>query len=115
VRRPRRRKNARGLEPDRIRALAEEAGAAAEQDRGHVHLQLVDEPRSQRLLNRRATARDRDVVVTGRDARLLDGCLDPLRDEKERRPALHLHRFPGVMGEDEDGDVKGRLLAPPSH
>jgi hypothetical protein len=56
MRRPRRRENARGLEPDRIRALAEEAGATAEQHRGHVHLKLVDEPGSQRLLNRRGAS-----------------------------------------------------------
>ena len=44
----------------------------------------------------------------------LDGRLDAVRDEEERRPALHLHRLPGVMGEDEDGCVEGQLVAPPS-
>ena len=37
-----------------------------------MHLQLVDEPGSQRLLNRRAAARDRDVAVARGGARLLD-------------------------------------------
>jgi hypothetical protein len=47
-------------------------GAAAEQHRGHVHLQLVHEPGSQRLLNRRGAARDQDLAVARGGTRLLD-------------------------------------------
>ena len=47
-------------------------------------------------------------------SRLRQRRLDPVGDEVEGRPALHLQRLALVVGEDEDRHVEGRVLAPPA-
>ena len=47
--------------------------------------------------------------------RPLERRLDPVGDEVERRPALHLERLALVVGEDENGHAEGRGVPPPAH
>ncbi len=47
-------------------------------------------------------------------ARLSVSGVEPLRDEVEGRPALHLDRLVGVVGEHEHRGVVGRLGTPPA-
>src|SRR5215218_5650075 len=57
---------------------------------------------------------DVDALIAGGLARLRVGVLEAAGDEVEGRPALHLERLAGVMGEHEHGGVVGRLGAPPA-
>jgi hypothetical protein len=45
---------------------------------------------------------------------LLERRLDPVRDEVERRPTIHLERLAGMVREDEDRMVERRIVAPPA-
>src|SRR5262249_35409157 len=46
--------------------------------------------------------------------RAVERRLDPLRDEVERRSALHLQRLARMPREHEDGMVEGRIVSPPA-
>ena len=47
-------------------------------------------------------------------ARPLERLVDAARHEVERRPTFHRERGARVVRQDEDGDVVGRVLAPPA-
>src|SRR5207247_10497172 len=51
---------------------------------------------------------------SGAGARLCERAVDPVRDEVERRSALHLQRLARMASEDEDGMVEGRIVSPPA-
>ena len=78
-----------------------------------MELHLVDETGAQALLRDVRAARDENVPVARRRARLREGCLDAAGDEDER-PSLQLERIALVMGEHERRDAEGRLVAPPA-
>src|SRR5437879_5964489 len=68
---------------------------------------LPDDPRKMRgLFMRDSPFRSRDEGQSTR--------LDPVRDEVERRSALHLQRLARMASEDEDGMVVGRIFSPPA-
>jgi hypothetical protein len=79
-----------------------------------VQPQLVDQARRQVLVHRRRAAGDRDIGIARCRARLRQRRLDPVGDERERRPALHLERRPLVVGEHEHRRVVRRVVAPPA-
>jgi len=54
-----------------------------------------------------------DTIIAGRGAGLLEGGADAVGDEREGRAALLDLRLARVMREHEDGDVEGRVVAPP--
>src|SRR4051794_24621079 len=90
-----------------------EACAAAEQDRHHDDVHVVDEPRGYKVSDHGGASADAYVL----SVRRLAGRLERLRgrsvDEVERRPALHLDGWSGVMREDEDQRVERRGGGPP--
>ncbi len=71
-------------------------------------------PASERLPNGGGAARDVHAVVAGRLTRLCVGGVEAVGDEVEGRPALHLDRLAGVMGEHEHRCVVRRLGPPPA-
>src|SRR5262249_56367453 len=75
---------------------------------------VVEEPGRAALERDGRAAGDHPVATLRRLARLLDRGLDALRDEGERRPALALERRTRMVRDDEDGQVKRRVLAPPA-
>ena len=76
--------------------------------------QLVQLPGLQRLLDDARTAADRNGLAAGRRPSLLERSLDAVGDEGERGAALLLERLACVVREDEDRNVEGRVVAPPS-
>ena len=102
-----------GLEPEGFDAV-EDPLAGPEQDRGDVERELVDDPGDERLPHGRGAARDIYAVVAGRLTRLCVGGVEAVGDEVEGRPALHLDRLAGVMGEHEHRRVVRRLGPPPA-
>jgi hypothetical protein len=88
--------------------------AVPEEHRGDVERQLVDDPGRERLAHGRGAARDVDAAIAGGRRGLLEGHVEAVGDEVERRAALQLDRVVGVVGHDEDGGVVGRLVAPPA-
>src|SRR5918992_1489712 len=100
----------------RLKALESvlEAYASAEQDRDHDDVHVVDEPRGNEVPDHGGASADAYVLTV----RSIAGGLERLRrrsvDEVERRAALHLDRWPRVMGEDEDRRVERRVGTPPA-
>lgn len=80
----------------------------------HRHLQLVDEPCPQVLLDGGRTTAHPDVLAIGGVERLPERGLDSVSHEVERRPALHGHGRAVVVGEHEHRVVEGRVVPPPS-
>src|SRR5262245_22053624 len=70
--------------------VVEEPSAAAEHVRDDRDDDLVEETRCEVLLRDGRPARERHLLPTGCCPRLLECRLDPVRDEVERRSALHL-------------------------
>ena len=97
-----------------IADAVEQPLARAEHDRDDVQVQLVEQAGGEVLVDRARAAGDRDVLVAGGRARLLERGLDPVGDEVERRAALHLERLARVVGEHVDRRVVRRVLAPPA-
>jgi hypothetical protein len=75
---------------------------------------LVEQPGREVLLHGAGAAGDRDILVARRRARLLERGLDPVREEVERRAAVHLQRLARIVGQHEDRGVVRRILAPPA-
>src|SRR5437867_12406399 len=98
----------------RVTQVVEEAGAAAEKKRHDGDLHLVHQPGGEVLLRDACAASERDVLAPGGLPRLLERGFDPVGYEVECRSALQLQGLAGVMGEDEDGVMERRVLAPPA-
>ena len=73
----------------------EQANAAAEEERGDVDLQLVDEAGAEVLLHDVRSAGNGDVPVAGGRASLLQRRLDAVGDEGEGGSALLVRPSPG--------------------
>src|SRR5581483_3292220 len=87
---------------------------ASEHD-GHDHdVHLVDQVGGQELTDGCDTTTDANVATTGSVASSAEGVLRRCVDEVERRATLHLDRGARMVGQYEDGGVKGRLIAPPA-
>src|SRR5207244_12227111 len=56
----------------------------------------------------------KDVQLAYVAKRTLDRALEAFSDQGERAPSLHHERLPRVVGEDEDGLVKRRVVSPPA-
>src|SRR4051794_26820431 len=91
-----------------------ETDAAAEHDRDLDEVHVVDEPSGQEVADDGGATTDPDVLArggrAGRLERLGRGGLDEVKDVA----ALHLDGGAGVVGEDEDRRVEGRVGAPPA-
>src|SRR5690606_40597007 len=61
-----------------------------------------------------AISADPGVFAPRRLHRLVVGRADAIRDEGERRPVVASQLLPRMMGDDEDGVLEGRGLAPPA-
>src|SRR6266545_2081818 len=104
----------RRLELGRVGAeLVEEPDAAAQEHGDEVDLQLVEQPGLQVLLRDVGATRERDVLVPGGRASLLERGFDAVGDEGERGSAFLDDRLTRMMGEDEHGDVERGVVPPP--
>src|SRR2546430_15565948 len=92
----------------------EQPSAACEQDRDDRDDDLVEQTRCEVLLRDGRPAPERHLLLSGCCPRLVERRLDPVRDEVERRSALHLQRLARMASEDEDGMVEGRIVSPPA-
>src|SRR5262249_9509062 len=82
---------------------------------GHQgEVDLVDQARGEVLLDGARAAGKDDVFVAGAGPGPGERRLDPVRDERERRAALHDERLARVVGQHEDRGVVWRVLAPPA-
>src|SRR5207248_2641941 len=97
-----------------ISHLFEQPSAASEQDRDDRDDDLVEQTRCEVLLRDGRPAPERHLLLSGCCPRLFERRLDPVRDEVERRSALHLQRLARLASEDEDGMVEGRIVSPPA-
>src|ERR671938_1019445 len=102
-----------GLERERLDAV-EDPLAGAEEDRRDVERELVDDPGNEGLAHSRGATRDVYTALAGRLARLCVSGVEAAGDEVEGRPAFHLDRLVGVMGQHEHRRVVGRLGTPPA-
>src|ERR1700712_2518995 len=81
-----------------VAGVVEQARARAEQHRGDVEDELVDDSGGQRLAHRRGAAGDVDAATFGDGAGLLEGRGEAIGDEVKGRAARHLDRVARVMG-----------------
>src|SRR5262249_4452309 len=92
----------------------EEILSGAHQDRSNGEVKLVEQSRLQVLADCRRAAADAHILAARRSLRLLERGFDSVGDEEEFGAALHLERLARMVGQDEDGAVVRRLLAPPA-
>src|SRR5216110_2425193 len=98
----------------RVPEVVEETSTVAEQHRGDVELELVQQPRRQVLLDGLRAAPEPHVLAARGVLGPLQRALAPLGDEVERGPSVHLQWIALVVGEDEHVVVVGRVVSPPS-
>jgi hypothetical protein len=77
-------------------------------------MQLVEQAGVQVLLDRRSSTAEPDVLALGCVESALQGFLDPLVDEVERRSPLHLEGRARVVRENEDRVVIRGIVTPPT-
>src|SRR6188768_639498 len=94
--------------------IAKEVFARAEYHRRKREVHFVDQPSAQVLANGLGATADPHIAIARGSARLLECLLDATRDEVKDRSALHLERLSRMMGEHEDGNMIGRIVAPPA-
>src|SRR5256885_1548743 len=115
VRHARRLEHLGPLEPgDRRPDAVEEPGSAAQQHRGQVEQEVVDQAGVDRLVDRVRSACDQDILLGRGGARILDRALEALGDEGEGGPFLHHEWLTRMVGEHEDGLVKRWVVSPPA-
>src|SRR5262249_21563255 len=89
------------LQPCRLAPVVEEAGPRAEQDRGQIQAEAVDQAGVHGLPDDARAAHDGDQLVAGRVGGAADGRGYTVRDEGKCRRALD-HRLVGPVRDDED-------------
>src|SRR5580698_5343950 len=94
--------------------VAKEAFARAEEHWGYRQIQLIDESGAKILLHGGDAASDTNVFPMRRRCRSLEGPVDSIRHEMERRSSLHANRFARVVGQHEHGVAKRRRVSPPA-
>jgi hypothetical protein len=92
--------------------VVKEADAVAEQERRDVNLHLIQQLRVECLLDDLRAARHQDIFVSRNRFGLGNGARHAVRDEMEGGAALFDERVAWMVGDDEDGGVKGRGVAP---
>jgi len=88
--------------------------SGAEQDGRDGELHLVDQAGAQVLSNRGNAATQSNVETVRGVSCPLERRVNTIGYEMENRPASHLERRTGVMRQDEDRCVVGRLVTPPA-
>src|SRR5262245_35026156 len=87
--------------------------ALSQQHRRNGDVQLVNEARTQVLLDRIRPSTNAHVEPVGGAARLVERLVNAPRDEVESSSARHLNGRAGVMRQDKNGNVIGRVVTPP--
>src|SRR5690606_846561 len=98
----------------RLAEMVEQPLPAPQQHRHQGDVDLVEEPGPQVLLDDAGSAADRHVLVARGGAGLVQGGLDPVGNEGERRAAFFDQRLSRAVGYHEDRHVEGRVFAPRS-
>src|SRR5580692_8402507 len=93
--------------------VAKEALTRAEEHWGYRQIQLIDESGAKILL-RGGDASDTNVFPIRGCCGSLEGAVDSIRHEMERRSSLHRDRFARVVGQHEHGVAKRRRVSPPA-
>src|SRR5512133_3535777 len=102
----------RALQVDRPGAeVVEQSDAAPEQDGHQIDVDLVQESRSEALLHDARSAHA-DVLVAGDRFGLLEGALESVGDERERRPFVD-PRWWDRAGHYKDRHIQGVFATPP--
>src|SRR5919198_2354209 len=97
-----------------IRHAVEEALAAKQENGDEVEDELVEDASRQNLPNGGGAAGDVDASLACDGRRALEGRVEAVGDEVERRPAGHVDRLVLVMRKDKDGSVVRRVFSPPT-
>jgi hypothetical protein len=79
-----------------------------------VQLELINQPGGQILLDGAGASSQQHIPATSGLLGLLECGPDPLGDEDEGGPSLHLQGLAGMVGEHEDRRVERRVVAPPA-
>src|SRR5258708_30615683 len=94
--------------------VAKEAFARAEEHWAYRQIQLIDDSGAKILLNGGDAASDTNVFPIRGRCGCLEGAVDSIRHEVERRSSLHWDRFARVVGQHEHGVAKRRRVSPPA-
>src|SRR5215469_11488156 len=81
--------------------VAKEAFARAEEHRGYRQIQLIDKPGAKILLNGGDAASDTNIFPIRDRCGSLEGAVNPIRHEMERRASPQRNRFACVVGQHE--------------
>src|SRR5215472_3439751 len=79
--------------------IAKEAFARAEEHGGYRQIQFIDESGAKILLNGGDAASDTNFFPIRGRCGFLEGAMDSIRDEMERRSSLHRDRLALVVGQ----------------
>src|SRR5277367_3395983 len=94
--------------------VAQEAFARAEEHWGYRQIQLIDESGAKILLNSGDAASNTNVFPIRGCCGSLEGAMDSIRHEMERRSSLHRDRLARVVGQYEYRTAKRRRVSPPA-
>lgn len=92
----------------------EQRFSSAKQDRRDSDVQFIDQALAKILPDRMRSAADAHVLAGSGFPRLVECVANACGDEVELRAAFHFDRGTSVMSQDEDGNVIGRIVAPPA-
>src|SRR3954451_5320816 len=92
----------------------EQSLSRAQQDRRDREVQLIDEARTEILLDSVGPAANAYVHSLGCIARAIERLVNSARDEIESRSAFHLDGRARVMSQDESWNVIGWVVSPPA-
>src|SRR5262249_29983836 len=104
---------ARVTKPGEIDAV-EEMLARAQQHRRDRKMHLVDQTGTQIVPDGGDAAAKADILAAGGIEGALERGLAASGDEMNRGPPRHGDRLPRIVREHEDGNVIGRVVAPPA-
>ena len=94
--------------------IAKDAFAAADEDGGEDEMHLVDEAGAQVLLDGGGASAEANIFAVGGGDGLLQRAVNAVGDEVEGGASFHSEGRARVVGENEDGHVVGRVVAPPT-
>ena len=77
-------------------------------------MHLVDEAGAQILLDGGGASAEANIFAVGGGNSLLQRAVNAVSDEVEGGASFHNEWLAGVVGENEDGHVVGRVVAPPT-
>src|SRR5262245_13002025 len=93
---------------------AEEMLARAQQNRGDRKVHLVAQTAPQIVPDGGNAAANADILAAGGFKGTLERGFDAIRDKVKSGAASHRDRWPWIVREHEDGNVIGRVVAPPA-